>query len=169
MAKLETVMKETIARGARKQIRLVATPLRREVARLKRKLGEVEGALRALRRSAAGWERMLESAPPVPQVSAEEARGARLSPRLIRSLRKRLALSQTALARLVGVTSAAVAHWEGGAAAPKGSNRATLIGLRRVGRREVKDLLARATKKTPARPRRARTRRRKATRRRRKR
>src|SRR5262245_20025021 len=161
-------MKEAIARGARKQIRLVATPLRREVVRLKRKIGELQGALGALRHSAAGWERMMESAPPVPQPSADVVRGSRLSPRLIRSLRKRLALSQTALARLVGVTSAAVAHWEGGAAAPRGANRATLIGLRRVGRRQVKDLLARATKKAPARPRRARTRRRRMIRRRRK-
>ena len=48
----------------------------------------------------------MKAAPPVPPVSEEEAKAARLSPRLTQSLRKRLGLSQMALARLVGVIAA---------------------------------------------------------------
>ena len=108
MAKLETVIKEAIARGARRQVRVVVMPLRREVVRLRRKVGELEGTVTILRRSAAGWKRLMEAAPPIPHVSEEEAKAARLSPRLIKSLRKRLGLSQMALARVVGVSAPAV-------------------------------------------------------------
>ena len=148
MAKLETVIKEAIARGARRQVRVVVMPLRREVVRLRRKVGELHGTLTTLRRSAAGWKRLMEAAPPIPHVSEEEAKAARLSPRLIKSLRKRLGLSQMALARVVGVSAPAVAHWEAGESMPTGQNRATMVALRKVGKREVKELLARRVKET---------------------
>jgi DNA-binding transcriptional regulator YiaG len=109
---------------------------------------------------------MMNAAPPVPPVSEDEAKGARLSPRLVQSLRKRLGLSQMALARLVGVSAPAVAHWEAGNSTPKGQNRAPLVGLRKVGKREVKRLLARRIKETASqkpRPHRRRKRRRRRT------
>jgi len=126
-------------------------PLRREVVRLRRRVAELRGALTTLRRSAAGWRRIMEAAPAVPPVSEEEAKSARLSPRLIHSLRKRLGLSQTALARLVGVSPPAVAHWEAGNSTPTGQNRAAVVGLRKVGKRDVKELLARRVKETTSR------------------
>ena len=55
MAKLEAAMKEAIARGARKQVRRVVLPLRRDVVRLRRKVLEAYTSLTSLRRSAAGW------------------------------------------------------------------------------------------------------------------
>ena len=158
MARFETVIKEAIARGARRQVRAVVVPLRREVVRLRRKLGQLQRVVTVLRRSAAGWERLMKASPPVPPVSEEEARAARLSPRLIQSLRQRLGLSQTTLARVVGVSAPAVARWEAGGSAPAGRNRATLVGLRKVGKRQVKELLARSAKATASRPTRARRR-----------
>jgi DNA-binding transcriptional regulator YiaG len=151
VAKLEAVIREAIVRGARRQIRVVVTPLRRDVLRLRRKVGELQGTLSALRRGAATWERAMKAVPPVPRASEEDAKGARLSPRLIQSLRRRLGLSQMALARLVGVSAPAVAHWEAGNSTPKGPNRAALVGLRRVGKREVKGILARRIQQTASR------------------
>ena len=153
MPRLESARKEAIARGARRQIRLVVQPLRREMHRLRKRLTEADTVLVSLRHSAASWERMVEAGPPVPPVSEEDSKSARLSPRLIQSLRKRLRLSQMALARLIGVSAPAVAHWEAGHSAPKGQHRATLVGLRKIGRREVKALLPRLTTKAPARTR----------------
>lgn len=151
MAHLESALKETIARGARRQVRFVLTPLRRELLRLRKRVTELQATVMALRQSANGWKRVLEAAPPVPHVSEEDAKAARLSPRLIRSLRVRLGLSQSALARLVGVSAPAVAHWEAGNSAPTGQNRMNVVALRKVGKREVKELLARQVKKTSAR------------------
>jgi DNA-binding transcriptional regulator YiaG len=104
-----------------------------------------------LRRGANGWKRFMDAAPAIPQVSEEDAKAARLSPRLIGTLRKRLGLSQTALARLVGVSAPAVAHWEAGESMPAGKNRANLVALRRVGKREVRELIARRVKEKASR------------------
>jgi DNA-binding transcriptional regulator YiaG len=103
-----------------------------------------------LRDVAAQW-RMAQGRPWRPEVSEDQARVSRLSPRLIRKLRLRLGLSQAALARLVGVSTGAVAQWERGGAAPAGQNRRALLGLRRLGRRDVKRLLASQAGTGPAR------------------
>jgi len=150
VAKLEAIIKETIARGARRQVRMVILPIRREVLRLRRKMAAVDNALAALRRQAGRWERMLGGAPPVPRVSEEDAKAARLSPRLIQRLRKRLGISQMALARLLKVSGPAVAQWEAGRSKPRGQNRAALVSLRKVGKRDVKELLAQRSKDAPA-------------------
>jgi DNA-binding transcriptional regulator YiaG len=151
VAKLEAMIKEAIARGARRQVRGVVTPLRREFLRLRKKVGELHATVTTLRRNAVGWKRLLAAAPAIPHVSEEDAKAARLSPRLIESVRRRLGLSQMALARLVGVSRAAVAHWEAEDSMPTGQNRMTLVALRRVGKREVKELLARRVKETASR------------------
>ena len=151
VAHLESAIKETIARGARRQVRLVLTPLRRELLRLRKKVTELQATVTSLRRNAEGWKRLMQTVPAIPHVSAEDAKAARLSPRLIRTLRKRLGLSQVALARLVGVSAPAVAHWEAGNSAPKEQNRAHLVALRKMGKREVKELLARRVKERASR------------------
>ena len=126
-----------ISRGIRRQVLVLVLPLRREVFRLRRRVGELQSTLKTLRRSAAGWKRLMDAAPTVPHVSEEEAKAARLSPRLVQSLRRRLGLSQMALARLTGVSAPAVGHWEAGESTPTGRNRVTLVALRKVRRREV--------------------------------
>jgi DNA-binding transcriptional regulator YiaG len=142
LAKIEMAIRDAIARGARKHVRGAATPLRRDVRRLRQAVRELRAQLAALREVAARWTASQAGRGWQPSVSEEEARGARLSPSLIRKLRKRLALTQAAVARLVGVSAAAVVQWEQGRATPAGKNRAALVGLRRIGRREAKRLLA---------------------------
>ena len=142
MAKIEMAIKDAIARGARKHVRSAATPLRRDVRRLRQAVRELRAQVAALREVATRWEASNAARGFEPRVSEEEARAARLSPGLIRKLRVRLALSQAAVARLVGVSSGAVVQWEQGRATPAGKNRAALIGLRRLGRRQARRVLA---------------------------
>jgi DNA-binding transcriptional regulator YiaG len=152
LAKIEMAIREAIARGARKQVRAAATPLRREVRRLRHTVRELRTQLSALREVAARWQESHAGRAWQPPVSEEEARAARLSPRLVRKLRQRLALSQAAVARLVGVSPAAVVQWEQGRATPAARNRAALVGLRRLGRRQARRLLASvATERRPPR------------------
>jgi DNA-binding transcriptional regulator YiaG len=146
--KIEVAIKDAIQRGARRQIRLIATPLRREVWRLRHIVAGLRKELMALRATAAQWERVAEQTPWSSTVSDEAVKTARLSPRLIQKLRARLGLSRTALAKLAGVSGAAVAQWEQGRAAPSGDRRKAVVALRRLGRREVKRLLTRMP--TPA-------------------
>jgi DNA-binding transcriptional regulator YiaG len=159
VAKIESAIKETIRRGSRRQVREATGPLRRELRRLRRVVATVRRDLAALRDIATQWQRTAGSTPWRPEVSETELRAARLSPRLIVKLRARLGLSQTALARLAGVSTAAVAQWERGRSAPSAQNRRAVVALRKLGRRDVKRLLAGAAKPTTrGRPRRARRR-----------
>ncbi len=160
MAKIEQAIREALARGARREIRRAVRPLRREVHRLRRVLAQTRRDLAGVRDLAAQWQRAAGATPWRPQVSPEEAKAARLSPRLIRTLRARLGLTQSGLARLVGVSAAAVVQWERGHATPSGENRSTVVGLRRLGRRDVKRILAAMPKTAPARRRSGRARRR---------
>ncbi len=168
MAKIEAAIKEAILRGARKQVRLEVTRLRREVRRLRRALGGLRREMAGLREVGAQWQRVAQAGPWTPQVSDAELRAARLSPRLIQKLRARLGVSQAALSRLVGVSTGAVVTWERGRASPSEQNRRGLVGLRKLGRRDVKRLLATLRKtSTDGQPRRASSRRAPSRRRRR--
>src|SRR5262245_51043549 len=69
LAKLESMIKDSIARGARRQVRASVVPLRREVFRLRKKVASLQTTLGTLQRSAAAWERSLKGTPPVPKVS----------------------------------------------------------------------------------------------------
>jgi len=140
--KIEQAIKDAIHRGARRQIRLLATPLRREVRRLRRAVAQFRRDLGPLREVARRWQGTQGERAWTSPVTEEEAKAARLSPRLIRALRTRLGVSQAKLARLVGVSAVAVAQWETGRAVPSGKNRPTVVALRRLGRRDVKRLLA---------------------------
>lgn len=149
MAKIEAAIKDAVTRGARRHVRQATGPLRREVRRLRAILRQLRVDVTALREAAASWKRAAGAKAWQPEVSEEEAKAARLSPRLIRALRDRLALSQAALARLVGVSAAAVVQWERGRSTPAGPNRGALVALRKLGRRDVKRLLASAPKARP--------------------
>jgi hypothetical protein len=151
MAQIEAVIREAIARGARRQVRRATGPLRREVRRLRATVRQLSRDLASMRVVADHWRRVSEPRGWIPSVSEADARAARLSPRLIRTLRTRLGLSQATLARLVGVSAGAVVQWERGRSAPAGPNRGALIGLRRVGRRDVRRLLASMTDGAPPR------------------
>ena len=142
MPKIEAAIKDTVARGARREIRRVVTSVRRDVRQLRQTLHALRQDVAALRLVADQWRRVAQQTPATPQVTDAEAKAARLSPRLIRALRTRLGLSQEKLARLAGVSAVAVAQWETGRSSPSGKNRATVVGLRKLGRREAKRILA---------------------------
>ena len=154
MLKIEVAIKEAIDRRARRHIRLMASPLRREVRRLRQLVAGFRKDLAALKAAAAQWERMTDQRRWTAAVSDEAAKAARLSGPLIRKLRTRFRLSQAALGRLVGVTGAAVVEWERGRAKPSGERRKAIVALRRLGRREVSRLLARMSKPAAGRGRR---------------
>jgi transcriptional regulator with XRE-family HTH domain len=65
-----------------------------------------------------------------------------LTPARIRHLREKLGLSQRELAVLAGVTIGAIGLWEKGKFRPATNKKAILVGLRKLGKRDVKKLLA---------------------------
>lgn len=140
MGKLEAVIKSEIVRLAKREVRKISVPLGRDVRALKSAVSQLRKTVSSLEKLAALQKKEQEKKVHL-GVAPEEVGASRLSPRLIRSLRKRLGVSQRELGRLTGVTPLAVYQWETGTFKPKKEKKAILVGLRKLGRRDVKKLL----------------------------
>ena len=141
MGTIEDAVRSAIVRTVRRELRSALGPVSKEVRELQQSVSQLERTLASLKRSA----RLVPSGVggPLPKIEVTEAevRRARMSPELIKKLRARLGITQAELAALVGVTGPAVAQWEGGSSEPRGENRAIVVGLRQLGRRDVQALL----------------------------
>lgn len=142
MGKLEQTLKTEIARLARKEIRATCLPLAREVRRLKRTVSALRKTVTSLAHIGSQLRAQRTAERAKMEAAPEEVKAARLSPGLIRKLRKHMAITQGELATLAGVSTSAVCSWEYGKARPEGRNREALVALRKLGRRDVRRLLA---------------------------
>ena len=141
MGKLEATIKSEIVRLAKREIRSTLVPLGRDVRLLKSTVSQARKAILVLERLAAQQQKELEKKKIPLEATPEEVKKSRFSPRLIRSLRKHLGISQKELAILSGVTVGAVHMWESGKFRPKDEKKALIVGLRKLHRRDVRKLL----------------------------
>ncbi len=145
MGKMEGVFRTEVVRLARREVNKVALPLRRDVRSLKRTVSEFRKAILELKQFADRQRKQLEQKEAQLTATPEEIKKARFSTRLIRALRKRLGLSQRELANLAGVSVGAVYQWETGKFVPKDEKKGVLVALRKLGRREARELLSSKT------------------------
>jgi DNA-binding transcriptional regulator YiaG len=142
MGKMEDALRAEITRLARKELRATIGPLSKDVRELKRAIARLEKIAVKLERAAATETRLRLSEKGRLEAPEDEVKAARLSARAIKNLRKKLGISQEKLAALLNVSPGAVAFWEQARARPRGENKAALVALRKLGRRDVKRILA---------------------------
>jgi len=141
MGKVEGIIKSEILRLAKREIRKISVPLGRDVRSLKSVVSQIRKTVMALERFATQQQKELSKRKVPLEVTSEEIKISRFSPRLIRSLRKRLGVTQRELAILCGVTVGAIHQWESGMFKPRGEKKGMIVALRKLGRREVRNLL----------------------------
>jgi len=141
MGKIEGMFKSEIVRLARREMRKVFVPVSKDVRLLKGTLSQLRRAVHDLERSMARQIKEAGAEKKELEVAPEEVKGSRFSPRLIRTLRKRLGLTQRELAKVAGVTVGAIYQWETGKFEPRDEKKAVLVALRKLGRREVRRIL----------------------------
>jgi DNA-binding transcriptional regulator YiaG len=141
MAKFETIIKSEMVRLAKREMRKISVPLGRDVWSLKSTVSQLRKAVLTLQRIAAQQQKELEKGEMPLQAAPEEVKVSRFSPRLIRSLRGHLGITQKELAILAGVTVGAVHLWESGKFKPSEKKKAVMVALRKLGRREVRKLV----------------------------
>ena len=141
MGKLEGTIKSEIVRLAKREMRKTSVPLRRNLRLLKSTVSQIRRAVLALERSTAYQQKELKKRKIPLGATPEEVKKSRFSPRLVRSLRRKLGISQKELAILAGVTVGAAHLWEKGKFKPKDEKKAVMVGLRKLGRRDVRKLL----------------------------
>jgi len=142
MGKVETSIKSEILRLARREVRGAFLPLRREVRAMRLRLSGLSKSFVLLDRVAKEKLRQDESKKLQLEASAEEVKASRFTPARIRNLRQKLGLSQRELAVLTGVTIGAIGLWEKGKFRPAMDKKAILVALRKLGKRDVKKLVA---------------------------
>jgi DNA-binding transcriptional regulator YiaG len=140
MAKIEGVIRAAIMRLAKREVRAVFRPLKREVRQMSLKLSGLARGMALLKRMAK--ELRLEEAKPKLEASPEEVKASRLTPERISRLRKKLGISQRELGVLIGASLGSVAMWEKGKFKPKADKKAALVALRKLGKREARNLLS---------------------------
>jgi len=146
MPDIGKVLKQEIARLARKQAKAQIADVKRDAVRLKKSVAELKRQVSALTREN---RRLAQEVMPVvrSQTAAAVAKTAptmRITSRTVRTLRRKLGLSQANLAALLGVTSQSVVNWEGGKGRLRLRSRTltALASVRDIGRREAKRRLA---------------------------
>ena len=141
MPNIASVLKEEIARGARKEIRRETASLKKtsatqrtEIAALKRRAAELEKQLKALSRIHSKSKRVAdESASP---------KAIRFSAKGLASQRKRLALSAEDCGLLVGASGQAIYNWESGKVRPREAYFGAIAELKSLGKKEVASRLS---------------------------
>jgi len=141
MSNIASVLKDEIARVARKEIRRetsslkkASTGYRSQIAALKRQLLELE---RQLRRVSKG----VSSVPTVAANDDSGPQGTRFSARSMAAQRRRLGLSAAECGLLIGASPQSIYNWEEGKARPRAQHLSAIFALRRLGRRQANEIL----------------------------
>jgi len=115
MSTLAQTIKNEIKRISRREIGLALSKFRKDHIALKKRLAEQKGKLSAIEKENKELSKKLTGLIQNRRVeagSAPEAEQVAIYARGIKSLRSRLGLSQTSLAKLVGMNSISISHWE---------------------------------------------------------
>ncbi len=141
MSNVASVLKDEIARVARKEIR-------RETAGLKKASAAYRSEIAALKKRALELERQLrqmgkKAAHPVPAAANEDSvsEGTRFSAKSMASQRRRLGLSAAECGLLIGASAQSIYNWEEGKARPRAQHLPAIYALRNLGRREANEIL----------------------------
>lgn len=136
MPNIASVLKDEIARVARKEFRAEVAALKKssaahrsEIAALKRRAQDLEKQLRQVLKVRA------KAAPP--PADDGEQKATRFSAKGLATQRKRLALSAEDCGRLIGASGQSVYNWEAGKARPRASHLASIAVLKTLGKREA--------------------------------
>jgi DNA-binding transcriptional regulator YiaG len=115
MSTLAQTIKDEIRRISRREIGLALSHFRRDHIALKKRLAEQKSRISAIEKENKELSKKLAAVGQGQRIEAgsePEAEQIAVYARGIRSLRRRLGLSQIDLAKLVGMNRISIAHWE---------------------------------------------------------
>lgn len=147
MPNLGSVLKEEIARLARKEIRSQVGKTQKQVSEQRRQIAELKrintDLLRRLSYLEKREKQRLGKAASAPVASAasnssgQEASGPRFSPKWLAKHRAKLDFSAADYAKLVGCSPLSIYKWEKGESTPRAKQREALAAIRGIGKREA--------------------------------
>ena len=136
MPDVASVLKQEISRIARKEITAVTRVQAKQIQSLRSTVRELKAQVASLNKSVARLSTVTSrqlSEPKRPDPSQ-----VRISASGVKKHRQRLKLTQSEMARLLGVSPASVGFWETGRIRPQGDNRVAIAGLRTMSLKEAR-------------------------------
>ncbi len=142
MSNFASLLKVEISRIAKKESRTETALLKKtnaqyrsEIAELKRRIASLENTVK----------RLLKGQPKAEMANdvVDKTNTLRFRADGFASLRKKLGLSGTEMAKLLGVSNQSVYHWESGKSKPRAAQLATIASVRKLGKNEVAEKLLR--------------------------
>ncbi len=145
MPNIAEVLKAEIARISRKEIRHATKNLHSQNSAMKKIVADLKGRVTTLEKDNKRLTALeMKHQEQQSQDTKEEAKNARYTAKGMRSLRKKLRLSQTDLAKLLETSNQSVYNWESkeGALKLRESTKLAILSIRTIGAREAKRRLA---------------------------
>jgi DNA-binding transcriptional regulator YiaG len=136
MPNIASVLKQEIARVARREIRGQIESLRKASAQQRRGIAALKRSIASLERQVGMLAGTISRSAAAPSEDGSEQR-VRFSSKGIRSMRRRLGLSAGDFARLVDVSAQSIYNWERKLARPRAAQVKALAELRGMGKKEV--------------------------------
>ena len=138
MPNIGTVLKQEIARVARKEQRGELQQLKKSVAQYRGQLADLKRRMQALEQQLRRVARAGGRASAAPaQEPEDEGPQLRFSAKGLAAQRKRLGLSAAAVAKILGVSALSVYKWESGKTRPRARQLEAIASLRKMGKREA--------------------------------
>lgn len=146
MTTLAEQFKNEMARIAKKEIRAESKTLKNaavqqrvEIAALKRRVAELESALKRMSKVGKVGK---ASGLVAEKVGKDEGVNLRFRAGGFASLRKKLDLTAVQMAHLLGVSPQSVYHWEMGKSRPRASQLPAISAVRKLGKKQVAERLS---------------------------
>lgn len=136
MANFASVLRQEIARLARKEIRVQIDPARKALAQQRKHIAELKREIATLTRQVKTATRAGRGATAPTRDESPEKR-IRFVAKGLRSQRSKLGLSAADFGKLIGVSGQSIYNWEREEARPRGSQIAKLVGIRGLSKREA--------------------------------
>ena len=141
MPNIASVLKEEIARVARKELRAETEKLKKASAQYRSEIAALKRRVSALEALVSRLDKTLGKKAAVP-VAPEELGRVRFSTNGFQTLRQRLGLTQTEMGVLIGVSAQTIYNWETGNSAPRQQQMAAIVAVRGLGKKEAATRLA---------------------------
>lgn len=136
MPNLGIVLKQEIARIARRELRSHVTAARKASAQHRHHIATLRRHIAALEKKLATLAtRSTEKQ--TPRSTEEEEARVRFAPKGLRSLRERLGLSAERFGKLIGVSGQSVYNWEHRITTPRTRQLQAIAAVRGIGKREA--------------------------------
>jgi DNA-binding transcriptional regulator YiaG len=147
MPNVGLILKEEIARLAKKEAKRLLGPFAGQFIEMKKTVSELKHKVAALESKVERLERKTDGTPKgIKLPPQEKLEKSRLGSSNISKLRTKLDLSRGEMALLLGVSQNSIFLWEKGTAKPREAAKAKIIALRGIGRRKVGKMLAELSK-----------------------